>query len=160
MAPGKAPRKVQMGPRQRRRAGLGGRKICASPGGHHDERGDPRFDQDGIVARERGKSFAWYSQRLGGAAHAGIAFRGAEWSAVSSAWTLIMRRAWMASTTQVANTSAPPATCDTVLITMPVIGWGASIIHCRRIRYAAKPRPSWTINSASSNCAGLRKCGR
>ncbi len=73
-----ADQRVQQCPRQRRHARLGGCEIRACPRGHYDERGDPRFDEDGVVACERGKSFAWHSQRLRGAAHAVTAFRGAE----------------------------------------------------------------------------------
>ena len=44
----------------------------------------------------------------------------------SGAWTLIIRLVWMARTTVVASTSAPPATCATVLKIIAASGCTAS----------------------------------
>ena len=71
-----------------------------------------------------------------------------------------MRRIWIASTTLVASTSAPPATCDTVLITMPVIGCGGSIIHCKPGEVGRKSQSELDHQQRQQQVrAGLRKMG-
>src|SRR5271166_4424994 len=153
-----ADERMEQRPREQRRTRFGGCEVRARPGSHHDQRSNSRFDEHGVIAGEGCNAYARDGERLSCAAHAVTAFCVAAWVADWETRALIMRLDCIASTTLVANTKAPPATCDTVLITMPVVDCGGSTIHCSRLRYEANPSPSCTINRARSNCAGLRNC--
>ena len=69
-----AEQRVQQRPGQRRDTGLSCAEIIATPGGHHDQRGNPELDQLRVVAQHHRDGDAGHGQAGTHTAHAETAF--------------------------------------------------------------------------------------
>src|SRR4051794_8776412 len=145
------------------------RTLCAQeitrPSGHHNQRGDAHFEQNGVIAQPRIRArllhtrgdFRWGGQRLQGGAHALTALGADVCSAMSTVFFAKCRRTCSSRTKVAASSSAPMVTWATVVLTMLGNGCTAFLPQTTRVRYAANPKPSCTSSRPIMSAAGLRR---